>query len=170
MSAVDRVMKALTFDRGTYLGLAKGKLPAKGEQLGDDVVNGEFIVKIDKIVYKPNSPKIGEMIAVEMTVTTTNAPEKHPAGAKRSWVQKLSTAVGVSSYKSFLYAALGAETPDQKAQADKALPAILAAIEFNQTHPLVGREVTCEVSPYKIQNGATAGTWITLNMFRALKE
>ena len=64
MSAVDRVMSALTFDRGTYLGLAKGKLPNKGEAL-DDVVNGDFIVKIDKIVYKPNSPKIGEMIAVE---------------------------------------------------------------------------------------------------------
>ena len=168
MSAVDRVMSALTFDRGTYLGLAKGKLPNKGEAL-DDVVNGDFVVKIDKIVYKPNSPKIGEMIAVEMTVTTSNAPEKHPAGAKRSWVQKLSTAVGVSSYKSFLYAALGAETVEQKAKADVALPTILAAIEANQPHVLIGREVECTVSPYKIQNGATAGTWITLNSYRAVK-
>ena len=165
MSAVDRVMQALTFDRGIRLGLAKGSLPAKGEQ-NEDAVNGEYTLKIEKIVYKANSPKIGEMIVVEFVVAKTNAPEKHPEGAKRSWVQKLSTAVGVSSYKAFLYAALGASTPEQKAQADKVLPVLLAAIEANQNHSLIGRMVDCTVLPYKIQNGSQAGTWITINNYR----
>jgi hypothetical protein len=162
MSAIDRIMAAQTFDKGSYLSLCRGTLPAKDGQLGDDVVNGEYTLTIDKIVYKANSNTAGEMIAVEFTVVSSNT-EKHPAGSKRSWVQKLAQAHGVSAYKSFLYAALGAKTDEDRAKADKVLPKILAAIEQNQPHPLIGRAVACSVQPHKKKDG----TWVTINRYSA---
>lgn len=169
MSAVDRILAAQTFERGTYLGLCRGTLPKKGEPAASDIVNGEYVLKIERVLYKPTSPKIGECVVVEFTVETSNS-EGSPVGSKRSWVQKLSNASGVSGYKGFLYAALGAKTTEQRATADKVLPKILTAIEQNQPHALIGRKVRCTVAPYMCQNGQQAGNWITLNNYSAFED
>jgi hypothetical protein len=165
MSAIDRIMGAQTFDKGQFLVMSKGKLPQQGEQLDDDVVPGEFDLKIKKIVYRANSQTIGEMIAVEFEVTGTNT-EKAPVGSLRSWVQTLAKSHGLSAYKAFLYAALGAKSPEQKVVADKVLPKILTAIEQNQPHQLLDRTVHCTVRPHCTREKK----WVTINVFTSFEE
>lgn len=173
MSAIDRIMAAQTFDKGTYLGLAEGRIPsdkekddaAKCAELLATTKNGEYTLEILKIDYRATSQTIGEMIAVEFKVLQTNS-DKHPEGSKRTWVQSLTKTVGVSAYKSFLYAALGAQTEDQKAAADKVLPLLLQKIEQKQPHNLLGRTVACSVLPHKCKDGK----YVTINRYSAIVE
>lgn len=168
MSAIDRIMAAQVFDKGSYLQLAEGRIPsdqekgdaAKCAELLSTVKNGEYSLQIDKIEYRATSQTIGEMIAVEFTVLASNT-DKSPSGTKRAWVQSLTKAVGVSAYKAFLYAALGAKSEEQKAQADKVLPKFLLAIEQKQPHDLIGRKVNCSVLPHKTKDGK----YVTINRY-----
>lgn len=173
MSAVDRIMAAQTFEKGTYLALAEGRIPsdqevgdaAKVAELLAGIKNGEYTLQIKKIEYKATSQTIGEMIAVEFAVEQSNT-DKHPIGAKRTWVQSLAKAHGVSAYKSFLYAALGAKSEEQKAAADKVLPKILVAIEQNQAHPLLDRKVRVSVMPHKKKDGK----FVTINRYAPAED
>lgn len=168
MSAIDRIMAAQVFDKGSYLTLAEGRIPSEQEkndaakcaELLAVVKNGEYTLQIDKIEYRSTSQTIGEMIAVEFTVLASNT-DKSPAGTKRAWVQSLAKAVGVSAYKAFLYAALGAKTEEQKVQADKVLPSLLLAIEQKQKHNLLGRKIQCSVLPHKTKDGK----YVTINRY-----
>jgi hypothetical protein len=53
---------------------------------------GEYECTIAGVLLKDSVQK-GAMIIVELEVITTSDPARHPIGAKRSWVQKLSNRV-----------------------------------------------------------------------------
>ena len=130
MSYADTISKSQTFDYGAYL----------------DV--GEYEAEVTKMLFK-KSPQKGDVFIAELKLTHTSDEKKHPLGAKRSWVQKMAdTTVSGPAMKSFIYAALGAVSPEQRAAVDPKIGAIVYQFEQGQNSILVGRVVHINVVPH----------------------
>lgn len=130
MSYADQIRGAQVFDYGTYLDL------------------GEYEAEITKLLMK-KSPQKGDVFIAELKLTATSDEKKHPIGAKRSWVQKMAdTTVSLPALKSFIYAATGAVSPEQRTAVDEKIAAIVKQIEDGQPSVLVGKSLHINVVPH----------------------
>lgn len=130
MSYADQIKGAQVFDYGTYLDL------------------GEYEAEVTKLLMR-RSPQKGDVFIAELKLTHTTDDKKHPIGAKRSWVQKMAdTTVALPAVKSFIYAALGAVSPEARVAVDEKIGDLVRQIEAGQDTILLGRTVHINVVPH----------------------
>jgi hypothetical protein len=109
-------------------GMKDAKISEQGVYLTDGVFEG----KILRCLYKQG--RKGNFFIAEIELTSSNVPDKHPVGAKRTWVQPMRDLdIAFSALKPFTYVLLGFNPKDPtdleqcKAKVDPQCEAILTA-------------------------------------------
>ncbi len=112
------------------------------------LTEGAYVVKVDTMKVE-NTRKLGNCFFFEFEIMKSTSPEKHPVGARRKWMQKLTEDTAFPNIKAFLYALHGRDPKlAEDAEAIKGIDACAEAImskactENNFKSDLVGVDVT----------------------------
>jgi len=85
-----------------FAGLTLANVSGSGNYLDSD--GGEYVLKIDNVIYRDNLQNGGQALIVDFEVIESTNP-KDPVGAKRNWFQSKNTSFG-GAVLEFLYAIL----------------------------------------------------------------
>lgn len=84
-----------------------GMRDAKGSSRGTYLDQGQYVIEVEKChIFKTRNRE--ELFIVDMVVAESNN-DRHPVGAKRNFVQKLSVDAALPQIKQFIGACLGYE-------------------------------------------------------------
>jgi hypothetical protein len=155
------VQGGLNNQQGKQMSFAQSIAGSQYQEKSIPLPLGEYGAKFKQALFH-TSPEKGPLFIARFTLTRSApvapvAPEQHPAGCERSYVQKMSNlAIAGGAVKGFFYAVCGADTDEKKAAVDSALSSIILKVEKGELTGLEGREFNVTVVPHTTRPKADA--------------